>query len=108
KLTGAAYVQDMELPWMVHGRVCRPPSYTARLKRFDAAAVRAMPGVVSVMVSGNFIGVTAEREELAQQALATARTLAEWEPREGAHLPESAEVREFLPALPSKRKVVHE
>jgi CO/xanthine dehydrogenase Mo-binding subunit len=108
KLTGAAFVHDMELPGMVHGRVCRPPSYLARLKRFDAAAVRGMPGVVSVLVSGSFIGVTAEREEQAQRALAIARTVAEWEEREGSDLPASTEVREFLPALPSTRKVVHE
>src|SRR5512141_1466851 len=49
KFTGAAYVHDIALPGMVHGRVCRPPSYTATLKRFDAAAVPALPGVVSVM-----------------------------------------------------------
>ena len=105
KLTGAAYVHDMELPGMVYGRVCRPPSYTAKLKRFDAAAVRALPGVVSVTVSGNFIGVCAEREEQALQALEAARGAAAWEER--ADLPASNEVRQFLPQLPSTRKVVH-
>jgi CO/xanthine dehydrogenase Mo-binding subunit len=105
KLTGAAYVHDMELPGMVHGRVCRPPSYTARLKHFDATVVRALPGVVDVLVSGNFIGVCAEREEQALQALAAARDAAVWE--ESASLPASNEVREFLPLLPGVRKVVH-
>ena len=105
KLTGAAYVHDMELPGMVYGRVCRPPSYTAQLKRFDAAAVRALPGVVSVTVSGNFIGVCAEREEQAVQALEAARGAAAWEER--ADLPASTEVRQFLPQLPSTRSVVH-
>ena len=60
----------MTLPGMVHGRICRPPSYDATLKSFDAPAVRALPGVVSVMVSGNFIGLCAEREEQALIALA--------------------------------------
>jgi CO/xanthine dehydrogenase Mo-binding subunit len=105
KFTGAAYVHDMELPGMVHGRVCRPPSYLATLKAFDAAAVCALPGVVSVMVSGNFIGVCAEREEQAVQALATARGAATWAER--VELPVGTEVREFLPQLPSTRKVVH-
>ncbi|MEO8132680.1 MAG: molybdopterin cofactor-binding domain-containing protein [Betaproteobacteria bacterium] len=105
KFTGAAYVHDMELPGMVFGRVCRPPSYAARLKAFDAAAVRALPGVVSVMVSGNFVGVCAEREEQALQALAAVRAAARWD--EAADMPPSTEIRQFLPQLPSVRKVVH-
>ena len=105
KLTGAAYVHDMELPGMIHGRVCRPPSYTAKLKGFDAAAVRALPGVVRVTVSGNFIGLCAEREEQAVKALEVARGAAAWEER--ADLPASGEVRQFLPQLPSTRTVVY-
>ncbi|MFS8086802.1 MAG: molybdopterin cofactor-binding domain-containing protein, partial [Acidobacteriota bacterium] len=103
KLSGAAYVQDMELPGMVHGRICRPPSYTAKLKRFDAAAVRALPGVVCVMVSGNFIGVCAEREEQVLKALAAARGAAIWE--EQAELPSTTEIGQFLLQLPSTRSI---
>ena len=65
----AAYVHDIELPGMVFGRVLRPPSYSATLAAFDAAAIRALPGVVAVVVSGNFIGLCAEREEQAVSAL---------------------------------------
>ena len=109
KLTGAAYVHDMELPGMVHGRICRPPAYSARLESFDAAPVRAIAGVLSVLVSGNFIGVTAEREEQALQALAAARAAAQWEQSaDRAALPSSTEIRQFLPGLPSERTVVHE
>ena len=43
---GAAYVQDLRLPGMVHARVVRPPSPAARLMEVDAAAVEAMPGVM--------------------------------------------------------------
>ena len=32
---GAAYVQDLRLPGMVHARVVRPPSYGARLRALD-------------------------------------------------------------------------
>ena len=35
---GAAYVQDMRLPGMVHARVVRPPSYGARLVEVNTAA----------------------------------------------------------------------
>ena len=33
---GAAYVQDLRMPGMVHARVVRPPSYSARLQDLDA------------------------------------------------------------------------
>ena len=105
KITGAAYVHDLELPGMVFGRVLRPPSYSARLATFDANAIRAMPGVVAVMVSGNFIGLCAEREEQAVRALAAARGAASW--LEEPLLPPATEVRDFLPALPSVRSLVH-
>jgi len=105
KLSGAAYVHDMELPGMVHGRVLRPPSLTASLEKFDAAAVRALPGVVAVVVSGNFIGLCAEREEQALRALAAAERAAAW--KMGAALPASNEIGEFLDKLPSTRSVVH-
>ncbi len=105
KLSGAAYVHDMDLPGMVHGRVLRPPSMTARLEKFDAAAVRALPGVVTVLVSGNFVGLCAEREEQALKALAAAERAATW--RTGAALPETNEIGEFLDRLPATRSVVY-
>ena len=105
KITGAAFVHDLELPGMLFGRVLRPPSYSARLAAFDAGAIRALPGVVAVMVSGDFIGLCAEREEQALAALEAARRAASW--KEEPLLPSTTEVREFLPALPSVRSVVH-
>jgi len=105
KVTGAAYVHDLELPGMVFGRVLRPPSYSAKLAAFDADAIRALPGVVAVMVSGEFIGICAEREEQVVSALDAARRAASW--REESLLPSTTEVREFLPALPSVRSLVH-
>src|SRR6185295_2304240 len=105
KLSGAAYVHDMELPGMLHARVLRPPSLTARLEKFDAAAVRALSGVVEVFVSGSFVGVCAEREEQALMALAAAERAALWSP--GAALPETNEIGDFLDKLPATRSVVH-
>src|SRR5581483_2396757 len=46
---GAAYVQDLRLPNMAHGRVVRPPSYAAELLDVDASAVERMPGVLKVV-----------------------------------------------------------
>ncbi len=65
---GAAYVQDIRLPRMAHGRVVRPPRYGARLDNLDEAPIRAMPGVVAVVRDGSFLGVVAEREEQALKA----------------------------------------
>jgi CO/xanthine dehydrogenase Mo-binding subunit len=67
--------------------------------------VAALPGVVGVLVIGNFIGVCAEREEQALKALQAARNAARWE--ESADLPASTDIQEFLPQLPSVRQVVH-
>ncbi len=105
KITGAAYVHDMELPGMAHGRVLRPPSYGARLVSFDMAAIRALPGVVAVLVCGNFVALCAEREDQAVRALVKARAAARW--KESALLPASGETREFLPALASEPRLVH-
>src|SRR6202163_3383421 len=59
---GAAYVQDMRLPGMVHARVVRPPSYGAQLTDCDTSAVEQMPGVAKVIRDGNFLAVVAKKE----------------------------------------------
>jgi CO/xanthine dehydrogenase Mo-binding subunit len=104
KLAGAAYIHDIELPGMLHARVLRPPSYSARLAAFDAQKIRALPGVAAVHVDGSFVGVCAEREEQAVKALEAARAAARWDER--ASLPEPREIRELLPALKSERIVI--
>jgi CO/xanthine dehydrogenase Mo-binding subunit len=38
---GAAFVQDLRLPGMLHGRVVRPPSYNAKLESVDEAGAKA-------------------------------------------------------------------
>ncbi len=104
KLTGGAYVHDMSLPGMVHGRVLRPPSGGARLAALDTGTIRAMPGVVAVVLNGSFVGICAEREEQAVAALKAARAAASW--RERGWLPQSTEVRDFLPAMRAERTIV--
>jgi CO/xanthine dehydrogenase Mo-binding subunit len=104
KLTGAAYVHDMTLAGMLHGRVLRPPTYSARLAAFDADAVRRSPGVAAVVVNGNFVGVCAEREEQAVKALEVARSAARWD--DAPKMPEPAEIRDLLTRLPSETKTV--
>jgi CO/xanthine dehydrogenase Mo-binding subunit len=80
KLTGqVAFLQDLRLPEMVHGRVVRPERYGAKLLRVDEGAVRRMPGVLAVVRHGSFLGVVARREEQAIRARAALQKTAEWD-----------------------------
>jgi nicotinate dehydrogenase subunit B len=107
KMTGGtAYVQDIRLPGMVHGRVVRPPRYGARLDHVDEAAARAISGVVSVVRDGSFLGVVAEREEQAIKARDALIRAAKWSG--GSELPDPARLLEQLMALPIQSSVVSE
>ncbi len=75
---GVSYVHDMGLPGMLHARVLRPPGYHARLISFDREAIVALPGVIDVVVDGQFIAIVAEREEQVSAALERARDTAAW------------------------------
>ncbi len=49
-LTGRSrYVDDIQLPHMLHGAVVMSPHAHARIRSVDASAARAMPGVVLVL-----------------------------------------------------------
>ena len=75
---GAAYLQDLRLPGMVHARVGRPPVPRAELVSLDAAALKAMPGVIQVVRDGSFVAIVCEREEQAINARLALRELAVW------------------------------
>jgi CO/xanthine dehydrogenase Mo-binding subunit len=106
KISGAAFIQDLEFPGMLHGRVVRPPSYRARLVALDDASVRAMPGVQAVVREGSFIGVVAGREEQAIGAMKALARAAQWEERES--LPEEGAIHEFLRAQPAEDEILAE
>jgi len=103
---GAAYVQDIRLPGMVHGRVVRPPRYDAHLDSIEEAAARAIPGVVAVVRDGSFLGVVTEREEQAVKARDALIRAAKWSG--GSELPDPARLHEQLMALPTQSSVVSE
>jgi len=68
-ITGhAEFVHTVRVPGMLHGRVVRPPTVGATLVRCDEASVAGLPGVVKVVVRGNFVGVVAEKTWQAVQA----------------------------------------
>ena len=101
---GAAYVQDLRFPGMLHGRVVRPPRYGSKLESLDDIAVKNMPGVVAVVRDGSFLGVVAAREEQAIKARAALRNAAKWAP--GPELPDPARVFDVIRSLPSKDSTI--
>ena len=103
---GAAFVQDVRLPAMVHGRVVRPPRYGARLDSFDEARIKAMPGVIAVVRDGSFLGVVAQREEQAINARFVLIEFAKWSG--GSELPDPAKLYDQLMSLRSEDRVIGE
>src|SRR5690606_31074245 len=101
-----AFVHDLELPGMLHGRVVRPPSYRARLQAVDLDSVRALPGVVATVREGSFLGVVAEREEQAIQAARALAAAARWS--EQADLPDVDDLAQFLTSQPTDDEVLSE
>ena len=101
KLTGgAAYVQDMRLPGMLHARAIRQPSAGAVLRDFDVAPIERMPGVVKVVREGSYLAVVAEKEWQAIKAMRALAAAARWD--ETALLPDEATVLRTLRALPAR------
>jgi nicotinate dehydrogenase subunit B len=97
---GAAYVQDMRLPGMVHARIVRPPSYGAQLTDCDASAVEKLPGVVKVICDGNFLAVVASKEFQAIKAMNALSAATKW--KETPSLPKQDDLLAVLTHLPSQ------
>jgi CO/xanthine dehydrogenase Mo-binding subunit len=103
---GPAFVQDMRLPGMVFGRIVRPPGPRARLQGVDRSSVQRMPGVLTVVRDGSFLGVVAMREEQAIEACEALRQSAKW--ALAGDLPDSERIHAWLKAQPSMDEVVSE
>ncbi len=101
---GAAFVQDVRLPGMVHGRVVRPPRYGSTLESVDETAAKALPGVIAVVRDGSFLGVVTEREEQAVKAREALARSAKW--KAGPELPDPAHIHAHLKSLPAKDDVI--
>ena len=94
------FIQDLVLRDMLHGRVLRPPSPAATLASLGEDRARALPGVVTVVRDGNFVGVVAEREEIAVAALELLRRHARWQ--ESESLPDESRMVEWLKSQPNE------
>jgi nicotinate dehydrogenase subunit B len=101
---GVAYVQDIRLPGMLHGRVVRPPRYGAKLEGYDEAAAKRLPGIIAVVRDGSFLGVIAEREEQAINARDALVKSARWSG--GTPMPDPANLYQHLLSLPMEDKVI--
>lgn len=106
KATGElVYVHDVRVPFMLHGRVVRPPYAGVDAGAFvgnsliavDEASVRDIPGLVAIVSIGDFVGVVAEREENAVKAAAQLKV--SWKPT--PTLPDMKDVEKALRANPS-------
>jgi len=103
---GAAYVQDIRLPGMVHARIVRPPGYGAELIDCDTSTIEKMPGVVKVLRDGNFLAVVAGKEFLAVKAMNALAAAAKW--KETARLPKQDDLANVLTKLPSQDSTIFE
>ena len=100
KLTGgAAYVQDLRLPGMLHARAIRQPSVGAKLLDFDTGPVERMSGVVKVVRDGSYLAVVAVKEWQAIKAMRALTAAARWQ--ETASLPDQETVLDTLRRLPA-------
>ncbi len=110
------YVHDMRMPGMLHGRVVRPPYAGAdhgdfignTLQSVDQQSIAHIPGIRAVVVVRDFVGIVAEREEQAEQALRELKV--HWKDWPGFPRQDSTEALEqALRANPStQRRLVDE
>ncbi len=116
KVTGRpAFLHDLALPGMRHGRVVRPPAVNARLAGLPDAAALARAGLppgTAVVRDGSFLGVVAEAERDAVRAAGVVRRAASWlagpEPGLGAlpPLPDCDDLAAFLRSAPAEESTV--
>ena len=104
------FVHDMRVPGMLHGRVVRPPYAGAdhgdfignTLESVDETSIAHIPGIRAVVVIRDFIGIVAEREEHAEQALRELKVT--WKSWPG--LPDLHDLEGALRRNPSTRRLL--
>ncbi|MDQ0588638.1 molybdopterin cofactor-binding domain-containing protein [Variovorax paradoxus] len=111
KLAGdLVFVHDMRVPGMLHGRVVRPPYAGAdhgdfignTLESVDESSIAHIPGIRAVVVIRDFVGIVAEREEHAEQALRELRV--SWKPWPG--MPDLSDLAQALRDNPSMQRLL--
>lgn len=89
-----AFVEDLRLPGMLHGRILRPRHQGAVLQSVDTTAAEKIAGVVKVVRDGDFLGVVAETEIAAIRGREALAAAAVW--TAGAPLPDEDNLYEWM------------
>ena len=101
---GVAYIQDLRLERMMHGRVIRPPSPQAKLREIASEPIEKMPGVTKVVRDGSFLAVVAQREYEAVTAMRALARAAVWD--ETASLPDAQSLYAAFQAFPRENYTI--
>lgn len=96
------FVHNVRVPGMVHGRVMRPPEVGATVASVDEGSVSGLPGIVKVVVRGNFVGIVADKQW--QAARAAEKLAVKWTAGKG--LPEHGSFYDYLRKQPSSDAIV--
>jgi nicotinate dehydrogenase subunit B len=107
---GSAYVHDVRLPSMLHGRMVRPPYagldsgafVGTSLLSVEESSIANISGIVAIVVIRDFIGIVAEREEQAAAAAEKLRVV--WKP--GPVMPDLQDLRKSLHAQPRQPRTL--
>ena len=94
------FIQDLELPGMLHARVIRPPLLRAVLRDIPEDARVSLAPSVQVIRDGDFLAVLSEREEAAAAAADALSQRVIWEPAED--LPDQSRLAAWLRPQPSE------
>ncbi len=78
KLTGSGFIQDIDMPGMLHARTLRQPGRGATLLRLDEDAIRRAGGGVQIVRRANFIAFAGGDETAVRKAAAKATETAVW------------------------------
>ena len=98
------FIQDLELPGMLHARVIRPPLLRAVLRDIPEDARVSLAPSVQVVRDGDFLAVLSEREEAAAAAADGLSQRVIWEPAED--LPDQSRLAAWLRAQPCETSVL--
>ena len=101
---GPSFIQDMAIPGMLHGRILRAPNRAGRLLTVDDSRFYQRFPSVALVRDGSFLGLLADREEIAKAAIELLETLVTW--HLPATLPDCGGLQTFLTTTPSEARVV--
>lgn len=72
------FVQDLELPNMMHARVIRPPFYSARVKKINLDKLKSLQDIFHIEQNGSFIALASEKEEIVVKGANLLKKNIEW------------------------------